>query len=122
MPRRVCLPMYTATPVPKMVSASPETIWLTRSVIELKAWIRDMPAPARRAASTPSHRLPDTNVALNTKVEDARSLGEDLANGSEHERRPEADAGHECEHEHGFVHAACASGSVFASPAIGSGR
>ena len=92
------MPKYADSPSPpaKIVSASPDTIWLARRVIVRKAWIAAIAAPPAAAASTASgeHRgarsvdalcrpVPDGSAEqhhpLDPEVEHTRALGEELA-------------------------------------------
>ena len=57
-------PSTRARPVPRNVSASPDTTWSARKVMVTIAWRRLSSPPASIEATTPSHGLPvDTAVA-----------------------------------------------------------
>src|SRR5213596_2316907 len=98
-----------------MVSASPDTIWLARSVITRKAWISAMAAPA--SAATPIAAASAGPVAtcsrctaqkphpLDAEVEHTGAFCEQLAERGIEERRPVRDARGEHDHEQRVVHA-----------------
>ena len=59
------LPMNVDRPVPKIVSARPDTIWLARSVTHKKAWIDENSAPATLPPISASHSEPDASPIWN---------------------------------------------------------
>ena len=105
------------------MSARPETIWFARNVIVRNAWIAASAAPASPdarigedehrcarsfdALSDPEtdHR-PEQHHPLDTEVEDARALGQKLAERRKEERRPVQDRVGEDDDEQGVVHRA----------------
>jgi len=89
----------TAQPVPNRASASPLMIWLTRSVVVMKAWMAASAPPASMAAMIPAaglrvsmanekiRRQPPRASSLYAEVEHPRSLAEDLPQGGVKKRR-----------------------------------
>ena len=55
VPTNATLDRNRVTPSPRMLMATPETMWSTRKVTVATAWTSPPAAPNRTAASTPAH-------------------------------------------------------------------
>ena len=93
-------PRTRASPVPRNVSARPETTWSARKWMVITAWTQaEQAARPASPTSTPSHGLPVATPVenpatapmqhhpLDPEVQDAGALGEDLADRGEEQDR-----------------------------------
>ena len=111
-------PRTRASPVPRNVSARPETTWSARNEMVITAWTRLSRPPASIATSDAEPRVAGRDAGrepgdraeehhpLDPEVQDAGALGEDLADRREEQDRAGRDARGE---DVGDVHQAIAS-------------